>query len=642
MTKRFIIATAGHVDHGKSSLVKALTRSDPDRLPEEKARGITIDLGFARLALTAEHGATFEIGIVDVPGHEDLVKNMVSGVGAINAALLVVAADDLWMPQTEEHLQILSYVGIQHGVVALTKCDLAESANHLEKCISEVRDRLSGSPLADAEIIPVAAPLAHGLSELCSSLVRCLSRVEDPVDAGKPRLNVDRVFTLRGIGTVTTGSLIGGQLRRGEKLLVQPRGLPVHARSLHSHNREVEIAFPGSRVALNIPELSANSDEPHAVLRGDTITLPNLGHPVAMLDAVLARSNRSSIGKPLKPLKDGARVRWRHGTANIPATVQLLNANDLKAGESVLARFRFERPVFALEGERFVIRDWAEQRTLGGGLILHVGEPPSIRGAHLQFLETRAKQLDCFTWVRALLERDLCVPIPGLLQLSIYSEQSIQRAVNDLLNGGSVVRQGELLCTSAEWARLRDLLLNVLETYFAAHPDRNSAPLADLSAELNLERPELLDSLIASFPDLQLKELNVFRTGRKLALPDHLKIAALRVRNLLAQNGLNPPSRSELAPDKATQDALQYFLRSGEVIELAAEVVINSADYAKAVAAIVAFLDRNGPATASQIRQELQTSRRVLIPLLERLDRQGVTERMGDLRRLSRPADRAS
>src|SRR4026207_2554271 len=268
----FLLATAGHVDHGKSSLVKALTGTDPDRLPEEKARGITIDLGFAHLELPSPASdALLSVGIVDVPGHEDFVKNMVAGVGSIDLALLVVAADDGWMPQTEEHLQILIYLGVRRIVVALTKIDLVEAADAAEE---KIRAQLRDTPFGDAAIVRTSITTGGGVEELKAQLAREFSVLVPQPDFGKPRLAVDRAFILRGIGTIVTGTLVGGTLRRGQALVCQPAKIPARIRTIQNHNREVEAIGPGARTALSLPdEAVARDRHPLGVWRGGGLTL---------------------------------------------------------------------------------------------------------------------------------------------------------------------------------------------------------------------------------------------------------------------------------------------------------------------------------------------------------------------------------
>ena len=321
--RNYILATAGHVDHGKSSLVKALTGIDPDRLPEEKARGITIGLGFAHLDLQNTDGSetiTYHLGIVDVPGHEDFVKNMVAGVGSIDLALLIVAADDGWMPQTEEHLQILSYLGVKRGVVALTKMDLAQNG---EQSIGEIREQLRGSTLEHAPIVPTSIPTCRGLNELKSALIEVLAKSPQSRDISKPRLSVDRAFTLRGIGTVVTGTTTGGGFRRGDEIIVQPSGARGKIRTMHNHNREVEFCPPGTRTALNIPDVKGAP-----LKRGDVITRPDLGAAVKEIDARLEKSARLINAKvpAARPLKDGTRVRMHLGSADVAAYVILDNS----------------------------------------------------------------------------------------------------------------------------------------------------------------------------------------------------------------------------------------------------------------------------------------------------------------------------
>src|SRR4051812_1872204 len=269
----FILATAGHVDHGKSTLVEALTGVHPDRLPEERARGLTIDLGFGFFDLTSQNepNAVYRVGVIDVPGHEDFVKNMVAGVGSVNLALFAVATDDGWMPQTEEHLQILEYLGVTHAVIALTKADLTPD---VAAATISVRQHLAGTVFAEAPIVPASVIDAGGLQALRSALVQVMRALPPVRDFQKPRLAVDRVFTRKGIGTVVTGTLTGGMVRRGQAMVVQPAGQSVRVRSLQSHRRELESSVPGSRTALALTDLP-----PKSVGRGDTLTLAGLGQP---------------------------------------------------------------------------------------------------------------------------------------------------------------------------------------------------------------------------------------------------------------------------------------------------------------------------------------------------------------------------
>src|SRR5213595_2703271 len=358
--KHFILATAGHVDHGKSALVKALTGTDPDRLPEEKARGITIDLGFAELSLAGANGEMFHVGIVDVPGHEDFVRNMIAGVGSIDLAWLVVAADDGWMPQTEEHLQILLYLGVERIVVALTKSDLGK----IDDVTNQIREKLRETTFANAQIIPTSVRTGEGLENLKSALSVEIASLAPPRDIGKPRLFVDRAFTLRGIGTVVTGTLTGGQIQRGQNVVIQPRNLSTRIRSIQSHGRDLEIAHPGTRTAVNLPDLVVGSE----VNRGDGIA--TVGYePTSTLDVLLTRSPRAQRSAAMK---SGSSAYIHHGTIRVLAKFIFAETDSLAVGQSAVAQLRLGAPLLAFVGDRLIVRDASEQQTIAGGVVFNV------------------------------------------------------------------------------------------------------------------------------------------------------------------------------------------------------------------------------------------------------------------------------
>ncbi len=380
--KHFILATAGHVDHGKSALVKALTGTDPDRLPEEKERQITIDLGFAELNLAGPDEQRFHIGIVDVPGHEDFVRNMIAGVGSIDLALLVVAADDGWMPQTEEHLQILTYLGVERALIALTKSDLGG----IDTVARQIRDRLRDSAFANAQIIATSIRNGDGIEALKSALASEFAIMHPPRDCGKPRLFIDRVFTLRGIGTVVTGTLTGGQLRREQKMVVQPGNLHTRIRSIQSHGRELETAEPGMRTAINLSDISVEE-----ISRGTVITIADFEPPSSTLTALLEKSPRVSRENPGgRPLKSGSSVYLHHGTSRTAAKITLLKNRFLEPGKKEIAQLKLASPIFAFAGDRFVIRDPSEQHTLAGGIVLDPKCAEFRDEANRKFLMSRA------------------------------------------------------------------------------------------------------------------------------------------------------------------------------------------------------------------------------------------------------------
>lgn len=632
MKLNYILATAGHVDHGKSSLVKALTGTDPDRLPEEKARGITIDLGFAHLELNGTRDgqpATYSLGLVDVPGHEDFVKNMVAGVGSVDLALLVVAADDGWMPQTEEHLQILSYLGISRGVVALTKIDLARDEKTM---IESVRSKLHDTPLAQARIVPTSVTNGRGLDELKNALLDILSQTPPAANVGKPRLPIDRVFTLQGVGVVVTGTLTGGELRRGQTVIIQPSLRRARIRSIHTHNQNVEANSPGTRTALNLSDVSVSE-----VQRGQVIVNETFATNSTTWDVLLERSPRASG----RGIKDNALVRVHFGSANSEGRIVFLEAKNLSAGEKALAQIRFDEPVFAFAGDRFIIRDAAEQQTLAGGIILsaeadrrHFHTPERKR-----FLEQRAaKPNDPIAFVASEIERDHFTRKDGLLRNSRFSAAEIANAVQALTEKKLLVISDIFAADAKWWNELLDRGMQFIDRAHRERPNEAGASLNDLRSSLDCG-PDAFAALVAALCNTGFLQsgVTISRQTHRLELPPQLKNAAEKIRAALKAKPLDPPSIKEIAPDAAAQQALRFLLQTGEAVELSKEIVLTADAYKQAVGEVRRVLSERGSATTSELRQALSTSRRVIIPLLEYLDKQGITRREGDKRVLAKP-----
>ena len=638
----FIVATAGHVDHGKSALVCALSGTDPDRLPEEKQRGITIDLGFAHIDLPGT-GATYRVGIVDVPGHEDFVKNMVAGVGSIDLALLVVAADDGWMPQTEEHLQILTYLGVTRAVVALTKIDLVASDVDVRQ---QIRQKLDGTPLADAAIVGTSTVSAKGIDDLKTALATALAQIAPPCDIGKPRLSVDRAFILRGIGTVVTGTLTGGTLHRGQAVAVQPSGRPARIRTLQSYNQEIEKALPGSRVALNLPDLQVNelAHGAETVGRGDVITTAELGRSGDTLDVALEISPRAALPRPLK---EATLVRFHHGSANTPAFIYFQGVSSVAPGQRVLAQLRLESSVFAFAGDHFILRDWIEQHTLAGGIVLDPGA--SRRGFRTdqrrQFLQARAdRSHDVLTFVRTELARDGAAPKADLLVRSRFGAPEIEAALAQLAQEQMVVTSGALVADVQWWSSLRTRAVEAIDAVHRSHPQEAGLRLTDLRQSLSkhMGRADVFEAVVADLCQCDFTKTGVAirRVGHRPALPPALQPAGAKLRAALLARPLDPPSRKELAPDPVSQQALRFLLQTGEAVELGEELVIAAECYHRAIDAVRTFLVRHGAATVSELKQTLNTSRRIMVPLVEKLDRDGITLRQGDKRILRTGKDR--
>ena len=638
--KHFILATAGHVDHGKSALVKALTGTDPDRLPEEKARKITIDLGFAHLGLGAPDNSDvrFSVGIIDVPGHEDFVKNMVAGVGSIDLALLVVAADDGWMAQTEEHLRILAHLAVRRLVVALTKIDLATSEEVVER---EVREQLRDSSFANAALIKTSAVSGRGLDQLKAELAREFCSLSPPGDIGKPRLFVDRAFSLRGVGTVVTGTVTGGAFARGNSVLIQPRGQKSKIRGAQNHNREVERVGPGMRAAFALSDIPVATPGKNGIKRGDVITRIGLGSPDKNVDLLLERSPRTRPKR--RALTNGARVRAHHGSGSLSARVFLQQPDSSDQGETALVRLRFDTPVFFFTGDRLILRDSSERATIAGAVVLDPNAT-AIRfrsEAQRELLEMRAQAPDdVAVFVSTQLRRDHAVKRPSLLLQSRFSDSEIAAPVNDLAKAGELFVFGDIVVEANWWGKVRARAVEYIDAEHAAHPEQTGVALSKLQSELVsvLSMPELFELLVADLnrDGFTRSGDSIRRANYQPTLTRELQTAAARIRSVLVETNVDAPSRAQLAPDPVSQQALRVLRSSGEVVELNGDIVLATEQFEKMRNSVIDFLRKNNSAATSELRQLLGTSRRVIIPFLERLDRDGVTRRIADKRVLAR------
>ncbi len=636
----FIVGTAGHIDHGKSTLIEALSGTDPDRLPEEKARGITIDLGFAHLPLPGEDGEPgFDLGLIDVPGHADFVKNMVAGVGSVDVALFVVAADDGWMPQSEEHLQILSYLGVRHAVVALTKADTVDD---VEFSAATVAEELEGSVFEGAPIVPVCALIGDGIDALKGELSRLLRSLPPPADIGKPRLSVDRVFSPQGVGTVVTGTMTGGRFTKGAEVVVQPHGSKANLRGIQSHRSRVDTAVPGTRTALNLPDIGIRKGrQREGIGRGDVVTVAGLGTGSRRVHVRLSRDTRGAT--PGRDLEHALRVRFHHGAANVAARVLFFENRDLAAGEQAIAEIRLDRPVFTFAGDRFVLRDWSKRFTLAGGTVLDPAPRQRSYREPSQFGFLRAASGDGEVTAGALLaatlERDRAVAPAGLLAQSRFSAQEITRAVEGATGAGRAVLAGGWLIDGPWWEEIAGAAAGRVETIHEKHPELPGLDLSDLRTFMKkrLPEPKLFDAVVEGL----CAHRGFVRAGTMLRSGDHapklppaLQAAGDTIRAALDATPLEPPNPKELAKTDADAKALKFLLETGEAVQLDEKAVLLAKHFRVAIDSVRAHIRQHGPSTAAALRETLGTTRRILIPLLERLDRDGVTLRQGDLRSL--------
>lgn len=622
-TRHFTIATAGHVDHGKSALVKALTGTDPDRLPEEKKRQITIDLGFAAFSATASNGDRIQAGIVDVPGHEDFVRNMIAGVGSIDLALFVVAADDGWMPQSEEHLHILNYLGVQRAVVALTKSDLGR----IDAVTNQIREQLTDTLFADALIVPTSVRTGMGMDKLVNTLANQLARTEPQRDILKPRLFIDRVFTLRGIGTVVTGTLIGGFLRRGQQIVVYPSNLETRVRSIQSHGNELEIAQPGMRTAINLPDLSVDQ-----IKRGDVVTIRNHGAPSSTLIVrmeKLSRLNNNENGA--HPVKNGSSIYVHHGASRITARVRFGKDGSLEAGEERIARLKLASPIFAFIGDRFVVRDSSERHTIAGGIVL---DPDGDKRS----LPTGVAVDNIDALVCATLARQRFARREDVLSKSPFNGAEISEALARLEQSGAIVMCRRIAIDREFWRKLRAQATSLIDAAHKKSAERAGIDLGELRSALRIQEAEMLESLVADLckGDFVRKGSVIARTSHRATLPVEIQPVEKRIREALNGQPFDPPSRKALESDPQARQVVRFLIENGDLTELALDVVLLRESFDRMKSQVLQFISKNGPSTVSQLRQALGSSRRVVVPLLERLDRDGVTRRAADKRMLGR------
>ncbi len=601
-----LIGTAGHVDHGKTTLVRALTGSPGDRLPEERRRGMTIDLGYAYAAGGPLAGA----GFVDVPGHERLVATMLAGAGGIDAALLAVAADDGVMPQTVEHAQVLDLLGIAQGVVAITRADLAPA--RVPEVTAQVRRLLAGSALAGAPVLAVDALHGAGIAALLAALGRLRRRARDA--DGNTRLAVDRAFIIDGAGLVVTGTLAAGQVSVGDRLIVSPAGLAVRVRGLQVQNRAADRAVAGQRVALNLAGVARGE-----VARGDWVVHPDAHAPTARLDVQLR-----GLAVPRQGLQVHLHLAAGHVTARLDAL-----------GEG-LARLTAERPIAALIGDRFVLRDAAAQRTLGGGVVLDPF-PPRRGGrapARLHLLAAGVQAPAAALAARIA---------QGPVDLAAFARaHNLPAAVPPgMLLAAGAVAAGGIAVAPAALAQLRRGVTEALAAHHAAHPDQPGLPAARL-------RGRTPAPLFAAVLETALRRGEVQREGPWLRLPSHRTVLSPQderawqaVAGHLAAERFRPPRTRDLAgllgmPEAAMRAVLKRFARLGRVVEVAHDHYFLPATLAEIVGIAAGIEQRCGVIVVGELRDQLDNGRKVAIQILEFLDRAGVTRRQGDQRQLRR------
>jgi selenocysteine-specific elongation factor len=606
----FVVGTAGHIDHGKSTLITTLTGIDPDRLAEEKRRGMTIDLGFAHLRLPSG----LEVGIVDVPGHARFIRNMLAGTHGLDAVMLVIAADEGVMPQTKEHLEIIDLLDVRSGVVVLSKVDLVEQ-EWLDLVKAEVVQALEGTSLQGAPLVPFSAVSGEGKADLLAALDSLLAAAPERPDRGRPRLPIDRAFTMSGFGTVVTGTLVDGSLNVGEELEVVPGDRTVRVRGLQQHNRKVETASPGSRVAANLTGV-----EKDQLTRGDVIARPKTLGSTRRVDATVR-----VLASAAQPLRHGAALLLHTGTAEVACRVIVLHGDEIATGEQGWAQLYLDRPIAAAEHDRFILRIPSPATTIAGGTFVDV--TPRRHARHdtvvRESLERRA--------AGDILQEELRkyprgVTVAALLKATMSPEADVA--------GLDARRIGDWLYDQGAWQAIAGRATRELEAYHAAHPLRPGMAREELRSRLGVT-PSSFPSVVQGLLDDGL----VAEHDGSVALPAHhvelhvVDTTAAALVEVLGRQPFAPPSLNDAVEQAgATSEVVRALAQRGEIVRLSDDMAFTKEAYAAAVAIVREIIASSGAITVGQLRDRMGASRRPVLALLEHLDAQHVTRRVGDAR----------
>ncbi|HKY33652.1 MAG TPA: selenocysteine-specific translation elongation factor [Candidatus Polarisedimenticolia bacterium] len=629
-----VVGTAGHIDHGKTELVKALTGINPDRLKEEQQRGITIDIGFAPLPL----GPDVTIGFVDVPGHERFVKNMLAGAWGIDVVLLVVAADESIKPQTREHFEICSLLQVPRGIVALTKIDLVD-AEMRELVALEVRDFVRGSFLEGAPIVPVSARTGEGLELLKAELAAQAVPARSSGAASVMRLPVDRSFSIKGFGTVVTGTLVSGTLAEGDEVAVYPAGTPARVRGLQAHGRSVPRASAGQRTAVNLHGLDASS-----VRRGDVLARPGELAPSSLLDVKL----RLLEGAPAA-LRDLARVRFHQGTIELMARVKLLGRARLEPGQETFAQLRLERPGCCLPADRFVIRRYSPPVTIGGGSVVdahprkHRGAAPGELLDALERLGTGDPEGSILVHLEA---EPWGVSLAGLSLRSGRSPEEVARALETLAARGAAVRAGGAALASGAMETLSGRVRETLASYHAAHPLRAGMPREELRERALRGAPadvaRLVIERLAAGGEVADRRDTLSLTSHAVRLSAAEESAMWKLEGLFRVEGLNPPSQEDLVRDHGFEPRLadkmiHLLLADGKLVRIRDGKIFHAAALDGLKRRLWELREQRPVIDIGSFKELTGTSRKNAIPLLEHLDAVKVTRRKGSDREILPP-----
>ncbi len=626
----FVLGTAGHVDHGKSTLIKTLTGIDPDRLREEKERQMTIDLGFAWLDLPSGR----EIGIVDVPGHRDFIENMLVGVGGIDAVLLIIAADEGIMPQTREHLAIIDLLEIKNGIIVLTKTDLVNDDEWLALVTEEIESFVEGTCLSRAAVIPVSSINGQGIDQLTTSIDNLFEIVSPKRDIGKPRLPIDRVFSLKGFGTVVTGTLLDGKLKVGQQVVVLPSGIETRIRGIQTHKKQTSEVYPGTRTALNLVGVDVEE-----LQRGDVVTIPN----------TLAATRR--IDMRFRMLKDAGRklvhdefLKVFSGTTQTYARVRVIAAEEFYPGQEGWLQLEFRDEIMIGAGDHCILRRPSPPETIGGGVILDAF--PKKRHKRFSVETVRHFELmqsgDVRGLALGLLEKSGSLTIESIKNQLGLSSNELDPEIGDLMEKGEIVgfkndtpaSTNNMLLVHKNWVeRWKNQIVHLLKEYHKTYPLRAGMKKDMLRSEMKIS-----PRLFSSFLEYALVRQLIGLKQDIIYLPDHLvefneehKKNIEKILSLFQKTPYLTPSYNDLATDFG-EDLVSVLIDRGELIRTSEQIIFRKTEFDEMLAFTNKCLDAEGSIEIGELRDKFKTSRKYALSFLEYLDSIGHTERKEDIR----------
>jgi len=620
----YTIATAGHIDHGKSSLVRALTGMDPDRLPEEKSREMTIELGFAWFELPDKS----EVAIVDVPGHERFVDAMITGVGSIDMVMFIVAADDGWMPQSQEHLEILDHLGTERGIVVVTKTDLA-AEEWVELVKEDIADKVRGTFLEGTPITAFSAASNSGLDEILKSITEKLAGISVRDHPDRPRLYVDRVFSMTGHGAVVTGTMRDGVFAVGDDVRVIPHDLSGKIKSIQTHKKVRDRSQAGSRVALNISGISHNE-----LSRGSVIVGAGQYSGTKSFAARIRMSPHAQV-----KLTHNRTVKILIGTVKANARAFVFAGDTFDPGSEGVCEFHLDSPILARVGDRFIVRLPTPDVLLGGGVVIDTDyerHPRSDKTARKHYETRHTDSVDGL--IESDLRRHKGIRIDKLLESSNFSRKDIESAIEMLIKDGKIVRLGQTVFDAGHLSRASERLMEKVSKFEEKHPARRGIPKSELISVAGQDAtvPEAALSLLIEQQQLAASGALVHSPGFAPKLKPEQERLRGDIVAMFTSDEYNPPSRKQLERISfAMRDIVNFMLDGGELVELSGGLLLLGKDFEVIRARIVETIESKGKIDVAGIREQLGFSRKYGVPILEKLDSMGVTRRVGDHRVLA-------